>query len=132
MYADDTSISYSFSSLVDIDQTLYSELNDLKLWLQGNKPSLNVLQAQAMVVGSQAKIKKIADNIVDHSQFFIEGSPVENVDRTKYLGVIIDKNLDWEEHISHVGTKVSRAIGFLKYSRKFLPQTHCVKFIGVL
>ena len=31
MYADDTSISYSSSSLVDIEQTLDSELNDLKL-----------------------------------------------------------------------------------------------------
>ena len=51
MYADDTSISYSSSSLVDI--ALNSELNDLKLWLQGNKLSLNVLKTQAMVVGSQ-------------------------------------------------------------------------------
>ena len=58
--------------------------------------------------------------VVDHPQFFIGGSQVENVDRAKYLGVIIDMNL--EEHISNVRTKVSRAIGFLKYSRKFLPQ----------
>ena len=87
MYADDTSISYSSSSLVDIEQTLNSELNDLKLWMQGNKLSLNVLKTQAMVVGSQPKIKKIA---VDHPQFFIGGSQVENVDRAKYLGVIID------------------------------------------
>ena len=36
--------------------------------------------------------------------------------------MIIGKNLNWEEHISNVRTKVSRAIGFLKYSRKFLPQ----------
>ena len=124
MYADDTSISYSSSSLVDIDQTLNSELNDLKLWLQGNKLSLNVLKTQAMVVGSQPKIKKITDKIVDHQQFFIGGSQVENVDRTKYLGEIVDRILDWEEHISNPRTKVSRAIGFLKYSRKFLPQKH--------
>ena len=67
MYADDTSISYSSSSLVDIEQTLNSELNDLKLWMQGNKLSLNVLKTQAMVVGSQPKIKKIT---VDHPVFY--------------------------------------------------------------
>ena len=122
MYADDTSISYSSSSLVDIDQTLNSELNDGKLWLQGNKLSLNVLKTQAMVVGSQPKFKKITDKIVDHPLFFIAGCQVENVDRTKYLGVITDRNLDWEELISNVRTKVSRAIGFLKYCRKFLPR----------
>ena len=90
--------------------------------MQGNKLSLNVLKTQAMVVGSKPKIKKITDKIVDHPKFFIGGSQVENVDRAKYLGVIIDRNLNWEEHISNVRSKVSRAIGFLKYSRKFLPQ----------
>ena len=122
MYADNTSISYSSSSLMDIDQTLNSELNDLNLWMQGNKLSLNVLETRAMDVGSQPKIKKTTDKIVDHPQFFIGGSQVENVDRTKYLGVIIDRNLKWEEHISNVRTKVSRAVGLLKYSRKFSPQ----------
>ena len=119
-----TSISYSSPSLVDTEQTLNSELNDLKLWMQGNKFSLNVLKTQVTVVGSQPKIKKITDEIVDHPQFFIGGSQVENVDRAKYLGVIIDKNLNWEEHISNVRTKVSRAIGFLKYSRRFYLKTH--------
>ena len=30
--------------------------------------------------------------------------------------------LNWEEQVNNLCTKVSRAIGFLKYSRKFLPQ----------
>ena len=111
-YADDTSISYSSSSLADINQTLNSELNELKQWLQGNKLSLNVLKTQALIVGSQPKIKKISDKTVDHPQFFIGDSQVENVDRTKYLGVMIDRSLNWNEHINSLHTKVSRAIGF--------------------
>lgn len=67
-------------------------------------------------------MKKITNKTVDHPQFFVGDSHVENVDRTKYLGVIIDRNLSWEEHVNNLRTKVSRAIGFLKYSRKFLPQ----------
>ena len=124
MYADDTSISYFSSSLVDIEQTLNCELKDLKLWMQGNKLSLNVLKTQAVVVGSQPKIKKITDKIVDHPQFFIGGSQVETVDRAKYVGVIIDKNLNWEEHISYVRTKVSRAIGFLKMLHEIFTSKH--------
>ena len=122
MYADDTSISYSSSSLEDVNQTLNSELSHLKKWLLGNKLSLNILKTQALVVGSQPKIKKIVDGTVDHPQFFIGDSQVENVDQSKYLGVIIDRSLSWEEHINILRTKVSRAIGFLKYARKFLPQ----------
>ena len=68
---------------------------------------------------SLAKIKKITDNTVDHPQFFIGDSQVENVDRTRYLGVIIDRSLTWEQHVKNLHPKVCRAIGFLKYSRKF-------------
>ena len=92
MYADDTSIYYSSSSLVDINQTLNSKLNDLKKWLQGKKLSLNVLKTQAMVVGSQPKNKKLLIKLlIIHS--FLLVTQVENVDRTKYLGVTINRSL---------------------------------------
>ena len=45
------------------------------------------------------KIKKITHNVVDPPQLLIGDSHVENVDKTKYLGVIIDKNQTWAEHI---------------------------------
>ena len=34
----------------------------------------------------------------------------------------LDCHLVWDEHIKCVRTKVSRALGFLKYAKKFLPQ----------
>ena len=51
--------------------------------------------------------------------FSIGGSKVEMVGNVKYLGVQIDRHLSWDEHI-HI--QVSRAIGFLKYAKKLLPQ----------
>ena len=71
-------------------------------------------------MGSKPKIEKTNEKVVDPPQFLIGDAQVENVDQTKYLGVTIDKNLNWAEHIKSVRTKVSRGIGFLKYSRKFL------------
>ena len=122
MYADDTSIYYSSRNMEDINQTLNSELDHLKQWLQGNKLSLNVLKTQALVVGSKPKIKKITEKVVAPPQFLIGDAQFENVDHTKYLEVMIDKSLNWSKHIKSVRTKVSRGIAFLKYSRKFLPQ----------
>ena len=47
-------------------------------------------------MGSQPKIKKIVDKTVDKTVddplFFISDSQVENVDRSKYLGVVIDRS----------------------------------------
>ena len=35
---------------------------------------------------------------------------------------MIDRISNWDEHINNLRTEFSRAIGFLKCSRKFLPQ----------
>ena len=42
--------------------------------------------------------------------------------KTRYLGVNIDSSLNWKVHIKAISSKVSRAIGFLKHARNFLPQ----------
>ena len=61
----------------------------------------------------------------------IGDSHAANVHQTKYLGVIIDRKLNLEAHVKNLRAMNSRASGFLKYSREFLPQTHGVKCIGV-
>ena len=65
--------------------------------------------------------------------FTIGGSDVEMVGNVKYLGVQIDRHLAWDEHIQFVRSKVSRAIGFLKYAKKLLPQdTLCKMYRGII
>ena len=59
MYADDTRISYSSKNIDELNETLNSDLDSLKQWLEGNKLSLNVIKTQAMVIGSRPNIKKI-------------------------------------------------------------------------
>ena len=46
---------------------------------------------------------------------------IEVICNTKYLGVQIDENLTWKNQIKSVTEKVSRAIGFLKFAKHFLP-----------
>ena len=51
----------------------------------------------------------------------IHGEHIEVICHSKYLGVQIDKNLIWKNQIS-VTENASRAIGFLKYAKHFLPE----------
>ena len=99
MYADDTSLSFASNNIDDLNPFMNEDLNCLKDWLQGNKLSLNVLKTRAMVVGSCPKLKRIADEVSGQSSFFINGTQIETVERTKYLGVQLDCNLVWDEHI---------------------------------
>ena len=122
MYADDTSLSFASNNIDDLNQFMNQDLDCLKDWLQGNKLSLNVLKTHAMVVGSRPKLKRISEEVSEQPSFFINGTQIETVERTKYLGVQLDCHLVWDEHIKGMRNKVSRALGFLKYAKKFLQQ----------
>ena len=53
---------------------------------------------------------------------FIRDNELVVVQKTKHLGVQIDSALDWKEHIKVTSAKVSKAVGFIKYAKKFLPE----------
>ncbi len=42
--------------------------------------------------------------------------------QTKYLGVQIDCSLNWKKPIKAISAKVSKAIGFLKHFKAFIPR----------
>ena len=44
----------------------------------------------------------------------------------KFLGILINENLTWKYHLSHINKKVSRALFSLKQVKHFLPK-QCMK-----
>ena len=51
----------------------------------------------------------------------INNEPLKHVSVAKYLGMYIDSNLNWDDHISNMIPKISAKIGFLRSLRKILP-----------
>ena len=94
MYANDTSISYAYQNVGELNTVINRDLDCLNKWLQGNKLSLNVVKTQAMVTGSQPNLKKIADKRVDTPSVSIGECVIDLVKNVKYLGVQLDSNLD--------------------------------------
>ena len=72
--------------------------------------------------GSRPNLKKISDKKVQPPTFVIDDSQIEIVEKAKYLGVQLDQHLVWNKHVRYVCTRVPRALGFLKYAKKLLPQ----------
>ena len=120
MYADDTAISYSSDRREELDLVINAELSYIEKWLQGNKLSLNIVKTQAMVIGSRPKLSKLKSDLGTLPSFEIGGLDIDLVNKTKYLGVMIDNCLSWDSQIRAVNQKVSRAIGLLKYARNFV------------
>ena len=47
---------------------------------------------------------------------------IRRVRKAKYLGLIVDENLTWEEHIDYICGKIKRGAGVLKQIRHFIPK----------
>ena len=47
-------------------------------------------------------------------------SPLECKDYVKYLGILIDKNLNWKGHIDLIALKISKTIGMIAKLRHFV------------
>ena len=40
---------------------------------------------------------------------------------TKYLGVQVDSQLNWDKHVDTIKTMANRALGLIMFSKKYLP-----------
>ena len=50
----------------------------------------------------------------------LNGSPIEKVKYTKFLGIFIDEELSWKYHINHISAKVSKMVGIMAKARHHL------------
>ena len=121
MYADDTAISLSSISIDDLQNDLNLDLLNLQDWLHANKLSLNVVKTQSLIIGSGPSIRMIENRPDAPPSFSIGDQDIEMITNTRYLGVQIDSKLNWGKHIDTIKTKANRALGLIKYSKKYLP-----------
>ena len=116
LFADDTNLFYSNSNFDILINTVNIELSKLTTWLQANKLSLNVKKTHYIIFGNKRVPSQNTYNLMMNSNI------IEKVDKTKFLGIIIDKQLNWKNHILSVANKVSRSVGILGRVRYILPQ----------
>ena len=79
------------------------ELIKLNIWLQANKSTLNTTKTYYMVFDRGKK--QSGNNILT-----LNNKSIGYVKFTKFLGVIIDEQLNWLNHISYVKTKYQRVL----------------------
>ena len=111
MFADDTNISYSSNNPTDLENLMNSSLVNLNRWLIANKLSLNIAKTEFMVIGSRQCLATFDNHEL---RVTVDSEPVRQVTSTKTLGLTLDENLTWKNHIEVISKKVSSGIGALK------------------
>lgn len=108
MFADDTNIFYSNSSIDDLEITINSELSKVCQWFRCNKLSLNANKTKYILFGKKGKSAQCFNLTIQ-----LEDVNIERVTSTKFLGVIVDEDLNWKQHIANISLKISRSLGVL-------------------
>ena len=62
----------------------------------------------------------------------VNDKDLERVYKFKYLGVILDPCQTWNEHIEHVGNKISSRLIMLRRARKVIPKEACITLFNAM
>lgn len=123
LYADDTSIFYE----IDHDNAILSEtviqqdLNKIAQWAEKWKLKFKASKSRDIVFQSYAKK---APNV---KELFLDNSEIPRVSHHKHLGVILDQNLNFNEHIDTLCEKFQKMVNPLRALSRKLPSKHLEK-----
>jgi hypothetical protein len=115
MFADDTNLFLSHKNLSHLISNTNKELSKISNWLKLNKLSLNVKKTHYILF--HCRQKKITNNI----QVKMDMNIIEQVKFTKFLGVIINENLTWNDHIDILKNKINKNLGVIRKVSHVLP-----------
>ena len=112
LFADDTNIFFSHKDKdMILEKTMNDELLKLTGWCLANKLSINYSTSKFMIFKPRQK------NLDCDVRFEINNCPIERVKETIFLGVVLDKHLNWKGHISNVSREIAKSIGIIFKSR---------------
>ena len=114
LFADDTCLSYSFESRQEAETTINEELQKVSEWLVTNRLSLNVDKSNYIIFSLKNKRDKLS--------ITMNNEHIQEKESTKYLGVILDRKMNWKTHISQIKLRLSKGIGILYRIRNYVPK----------
>ena len=127
LYADDTLLFFESISVQAIEAALSQDLDHVVGWLNQNYLMLNHSKTKVMLMGTHQKLSSVQSFTVS-----VNDKDLERVYKFKYLGVILDPCLTWNDHIEHIGNKISSRLGMLRRARKVIPKEACITLFNAM
>ena len=102
-FSDDTNLLRFNKSVAKLNKLVKQGMKNLTVWLNANKISLNVEKTEPVPFKHQRKKLDTEIKIkLNRKQLY----PSQSV---RYLGIKIDQNLNWKDHINDIAVKLNRA-----------------------
>ena len=70
-----------------------------------------------MLIGTKKALQDKSNGELLRAEVKISGERIDQRTSVEHLGILIDSQLKWKEHVPSVSLKVSRGIGMIKYAK---------------
>ena len=114
LFADDSNLFFTHKNLSQLELIVNNELSYVHTWLCANKLSLNIVKSSFVLFHPLQRKIEASINL------YINYTSLNEKDNIKYLGIIIDSNLNWKKQVKSISTKMKRNIGILSKLRYYV------------
>ena len=114
IYADDTTLMATLNIFNNSSEIINRELANVNDWFKLNKLSLNCNKTKAMVFYPPQKR-------ISQPNLIINDQSINFEDNFDFLGITINKHLNWTTHVSKISKKISKTIGVMCRLKHFIP-----------
>jgi len=113
LFADDTALWTSSTTLKSLSSRLQQSIDEFQSWCKSWKLQLQPTKTELIHFSIHPR-KKYKNPVTVK----VENTIIKPLDSTRYLGVIIDKTLNWRTHIHHIESKIASRISLLRFLNK--------------
>lgn len=113
-FADDTVVLFKSKTWEETTVLANNGLSDISNWLNSNKLVLNHQKTKVIAFGNNSS------NYIADINIKIRQHALDVVSELKYLGLMIDNQLKWDKHISHLCKKLRKTLYFVNTLRNIV------------
>ena len=124
VYADDTTVIVTGRNLKEAEDYANDILQQFYTYFTYNKLSINESKTKYMIYDFRARKEKLKD--ARNTKLTMNKTLLQEIDKIRFLGVIINNKLTWDDHKYHIKSKVCKAMGMLYSSRDILKNSDII------
>ena len=110
-FTDDLLISVKAATVAEVENFTNMEMSKITKWSKENKLHFNDQKSKVMLISRRRKERKSID-------IYLNNNHLEQVDKIKYLGIIIDSKFKFNEHIKYITERCTKLINALSKSAR--------------
>ena len=126
LFADDTALWTSSNGLDSLCKRLQQSIDAFESWCKSWKLRLQPTKTEIVYFSLHPRRKHNNTVVVK-----VDNIDVKPLDQTRYLGVIISKQMKWRKHLEHIERRIAPRISLLRYLARSATEPNTKTMINI-